>query len=375
MAQIPSAGPRLEAVFPDVVIDKIPKPQDHPLYNYQGFCPGRTVLEQGHVRKTGRRAFDVPCIFERDVAIVVRDGAKLYADIFRPPSSDSSPIPAILPWSPYGKTGTGPQNYDHMGPFRVGIAEDRTSGYEKFEGPDPAEWCQRGYAIANVDARGAGNSDGIIHHWGAQEAEDVYDTIEYLSQQPWCNGAVVMAGNSWLAISQINFAARLKHPALKALAPWESYTDPYRHFIARGGRPHVPKFHQMIGGGFAGPEGVENLTAMLKKRPLYDDYWEMKRIPVENIEGIPLYVLASYSSMLHTYGSFQTFHLAKTDDKWLRVHPYQECKLCPHLPQQVGLIYNFLPRVLCSTVIATSNRPRCSIVFVCILSASAKVIF
>jgi uncharacterized protein len=77
----------------------------------------------------------------------------------------------------------------------------------------------------------------------------------------------------------------------------------------------------MIAGGVAGPEAIENVSGMLKKRPLYDDYWEAKRIPVENIDDIPLYVLASYSSMLHTYGSFQTFRLAKTPTKWLRVHP------------------------------------------------------
>lgn len=141
-----------------------------------------------------------------------------------------------------------------------------------------------------------------------------------LALQSWCNGSVAVAGNSWLAISQINFAA------LKALAPWESYTDLYRHFVARGGRPHIPGFHKMIAGGFAGPEAVENVCAMLEKRPIYDDYWEAKRIPVENIDGVPLYMLAFYSSMLHTYGSFQTFQQAKSVDKWHRGHPYQECR-------------------------------------------------
>uniref|UniRef100_A0A0D2YAJ3 Uncharacterized protein n=1 Tax=Fusarium oxysporum (strain Fo5176) TaxID=660025 RepID=A0A0D2YAJ3_FUSOF len=44
----------------------------------------------------------------------------------------------------------------------------------------------------------------------------------------------------------------------------------------------------MISNGFAGPEGVENVGAMLEKRPLYEDYWEDKRIPVENIDNIPI---------------------------------------------------------------------------------------
>lgn len=321
-----SAGPLIQDQFSDIVFSKITPAPDHPLFNYQGFQPGKTVLAKGHTKAEGYRAFSVDTIFDRDVAITVRDGSRLYTDIFRPVSSDHAAVPAILPWSPYGKTGTGPQNYDFMAPFRAAIPRERTSGYEKFEAPDPAEWAERGYAVINIDARGAGHSEGFTAHWGNQEAHDIWDVISWLAQQPWCNGSVVMAGNSWLAISQINFAARMHHPALKAIAPWECYTDLYRHFVARGGRPHIPGFHQMISGGFAGPEGYENIVAMLPKHPLYDDYWEAKRIPVENIDNIPLYMLASYSSMLHTNGSFQTFREAKTPTKWLRVHPYQECK-------------------------------------------------
>jgi predicted acyl esterase len=324
------SAPKIQDQFSDFIISPILPVTSHPLFNYQGFEPGRKVLPKGHVKSHGCRAFPADVIFERDQAITVRDGMRLYADIFRPANSDTSPVPAILPWSPYGKTGTGAQNYDFMAPHRAGIAKDRTSGYEKFEAPDPAEWCgERGYAIINVDARGAGHSEGFIHYWGMQEAEDIYDVIDWLSKQPWCNGSVAMAGNSWLAIAQINFASRLSHPALKALAPWEALNDPYRQIVARGGRPHLPRFQKMINAGMAGPEGIEDLAPMLLKRPLYDDYWETKRIPVECIDNIPLYLLASYSSMLHSHGSFQTFREARTKTKWLRVHPYQECGFDP----------------------------------------------
>jgi uncharacterized protein len=52
-----------------------------------------------------------------------------------------------------------------MGPFRCGVPLEKTSGYEKFEALDPAEWCARGYAIINIDARGAGDSGGDIVFW------------------------------------------------------------------------------------------------------------------------------------------------------------------------------------------------------------------
>jgi uncharacterized protein len=318
---------KIKSQFPDVIIGKtVPAPESK-TFNYPGFRPGSQVLRAGYVRQPGRRPFGVDTVFDRDVAIVVRDGARLFTDIFRPANSDAKPVPALLAWSPYGKSGTGAQNYDSMAPFRVGIPLARTSGYEKFEAPDPAEWAERGYAVINIDARGAGQSDGIITYFGQQEAEDIYDVIDWLSAQPWCNESVVMAGNSWLALSQINFASRLAHPALKALAPWEGFSDFYRHTFNRGGRPHVRKFHKMITGGMAGPEGSEDVFAMTALRPFFDDYWEEKRIAIERIDNIPLYVLASFSSMLHTYGSFAIFKDSKSTKKWLRVHPYQECKL------------------------------------------------
>lgn len=62
----------------------------------------------------------------------------------------------------------GATTYEGMGPFRCGVPLDRTSGYEKFEAPDPADWTGRGYAIINIDARGAGDSDGDIASWGDQ---------------------------------------------------------------------------------------------------------------------------------------------------------------------------------------------------------------
>ncbi|KAH9817010.1 cocaine esterase [Teratosphaeria destructans] len=315
---------KIPQLFPDAVYVHLQFATAHPHFNYNGFEPGQTVLKKGHVRSPGHRPFPTDVIFERDQGIRLRDGITLYTDVFRPTDSDSTPVPVVIPWSPYGKTGTGPMNLDTMAPLRAGVPKSRTSGYEKWEAPDPAEWCDRGYAILSIDARGAGMSEGDIAMWGLQEAEDIYDVIEHISKQPWCNGSVAMAGNSWLAVSQVNFAARLSHPALKAIAPWEALTDLYRHFVARGGRRHIPKFHELIKGGLAGPAKLEFAPDMLAKRPMYDEYWEAKRIPVENINDIPMYVLASHSSILHTEGSLSTWRDAKTAKKWLRVHPYQE---------------------------------------------------
>lgn len=315
---------QLRAQFPDLVWTKLPSPEDHPKYTYYGFDSTKSVLKKGHTRFPGRLALPTDVIYDRDVAIPLRDEVKIYADIFRPVNTDAGEkVPAIIPWSPYGKTGTGVMQYENMAPFRVGIRENQTSGYEKFEGPDPADWIHRGYAIINVDARSIGSSGGDAVFWGQQEAEDIYDTIDWISKQPWCTGAVGMCGNSWLAISQVNFASRLEHPALKALAPWEGRTDVYRDTLARGGRRHNPSLHQFLMAGFAGPNLVENMPVMLNKRPFFDEYWAEKYIHTENI-NVPLYITGSYSSQLHSRSSFHTFRTAKTTQKWFRVHPFHE---------------------------------------------------
>ncbi|ETS77006.1 hypothetical protein PFICI_10880 [Pestalotiopsis fici W106-1] len=313
----------LKSRFPDLKFAPLVDPNSHPHYLYSPFNPSTQVLKAGHAKDPGRRPFDVDTVFEKDVAVEMRDKVKLYTDVFRATSSDDSngKVPALIQWSPYGKSG-GAQTYDVMGPFRCGVPLDKTSGYEKFEALDPAEWCTRGYAIINIDARGAGDSEGDIVFWGEQEAMDMYDTVEWASKQPWCNGSVAFAGNSWLAIAQINLASRFSHPALKALAPMEAMTDPYRDQMGRGGIPRAP-FMRMISAGLAGKGGIEDAASYLEKNPLFDDYWATKVIHVENID-VPLYLTASFSTGIHSRGSFETFQRAKTPLKWLRVHPYQE---------------------------------------------------
>ncbi|EYE89952.1 alpha/beta-hydrolase [Aspergillus ruber CBS 135680] len=312
------------ARFPDLPYKPLTHPSSHPVFKYNGFHPNKThILPKGHVRESGYQASPVDVIWEQDTSIRMRDDVKLYADIFRPATTNGAEkVPAIIPWSPYGKVGTGSQTYDNMGPWRMGIPFQVLSGYETFEGPNPLEWCGRGYAVVDADARGAGNSEGDMAFWGEQEAIDIYDTITWIAAQPWCNGSIVMMGNSWLAISQINFASRFTHPNLKAIAPWEALTDPYDHSLCRGGVPSA-HFFQMILGGFAGSGRAEDLGSMISKRPLFDEFWESKRIFPERIRNVPMYLTASYSTGLHCEGSFETFQRARTP-KWLRVHNTQE---------------------------------------------------
>ncbi len=63
--------------------------------HYDGFHPGSSVLPAGHLKKEGLRALPCAMVYERDVEIIMRDGTKLYADVFRPVTD--AKVSAILP--------------------------------------------------------------------------------------------------------------------------------------------------------------------------------------------------------------------------------------------------------------------------------------
>ena len=309
---------KLKTRFPDLNFVKPLPVDEHPRYKHYGMKlnPDQLLtLPKGHAKEPGRKKMLVDCFVNRDALIPLRDGLQLYADIYRPASSDDVQVPVVICWSPYGKSSVSLDGLWH----RSGVPKDWTSGYETFEGLDPADWCRRGYAVVNVDARGSQFSEGTFFFWGDQEAEDIYDTIEFLSRQSWCNGSVCKGGNSYLAKVQVSFASRLSHPALKALAPWEGFTDIYRQLFRRGGFAMNNVFAKRYQWGIAGTKEVEDMERMVKTHPLFDDYWAGKYDEVENM-NVPLYLLGSFSNPFHVYGSFDTFRRAGSLRKWMRVH-------------------------------------------------------
>lgn len=72
------------------------------------FEPSTQVLPKGWTKAPGRRPLHEDIVFEKDIAIPMRDGTIIRADAFRPVSAGvDKPIPALLAWSPYGKEGNG----------------------------------------------------------------------------------------------------------------------------------------------------------------------------------------------------------------------------------------------------------------------------
>ncbi|GAA3444605.1 CocE/NonD family hydrolase [Planomonospora venezuelensis] len=146
------------------------------------------------IKKTGPAA--VPQDAEQ-VMIPMRDGVRLAADVYLAGAADPAgarPNAVVLVRLPYDKNGV----YCFM---------PVVSRY----------FLARGYHVVVQDVRGKYRSEGAAE-FGLHEADDGRDTIQWITEQPWCDGDVVMWGDSYYGYTTIA-AAIGGHPALKAIAP------------------------------------------------------------------------------------------------------------------------------------------------------------
>jgi hypothetical protein len=96
-------------------------------------------------------------MLERNAASRMRDGAVLYADVYRPKADGSFPI--ILMRLPYNKTWAVAGDYAH-----------------------PSWYARHGYVVVVQDCRGRWTSEG---EWNPffNEGRDGYDTVEWADAQ------------------------------------------------------------------------------------------------------------------------------------------------------------------------------------------------
>ena len=249
----------------------------------------------------------------QDQPIKMRDGVTIYADIYMPSSALKDPVPLIISWSFFGKQPW----HQPVQIFRpMGVPTGAVSNVCKFESSDPMYWWYQGYAVANVDPRGIGNSEGDFQQFGTQDGRDGYDFIEWAAKQRWCTGKIAMFGNSGVAMSQWRVAAECP-PHLTCIAPWEATGDQYRESIMEGG---IPGF---FGGSIViaaqGKGYIDNTVAMSKKEPyVTSPYWQDKIPKYENI-NIPVYATCNWNHF-HLRGAWEGFNKIKSRKKWMRCH-------------------------------------------------------
>lgn len=261
-------------------------------------------------------------IFEKDVAITVRDGTVLYANVFRPP--DDGPYPVVVSFDPYGKdTIHVAALMPAGGPYTLG--QYNASLYAAWEAPDPGFWVPNGYAVVKAAARGTSGSKGLISPLSQLETEDFYDVIEWSGTQPWSSGNVVTNGVSYLAMTQWR-VGQLNPPHLKAMIPWEGVSDLYREWAFHGGIPETsfcPFLDYLLKKTWPDSE-VDELDAGKREHPFLDDYWRARHGDLSDIK-VPLLVCASWSTQgLHNRGTIEGFRQASSEHKWLEVHGRKE---------------------------------------------------
>ena len=149
---------------------------------------------------------------ECDVTVNARDGVELATDVYRPARRGGAvqgPWPVLLQRTPYNKAE----------------AEEGTG--------DASFFARHGYVAVVQDCRGCFRSGGDVDFL-VPEAEDGADTVEWIAQQPWCNGRVGTWGTSWSGWTQTALAA-LGPEALVTMIPNMSGSNAHESSVRQGG--------------------------------------------------------------------------------------------------------------------------------------------
>lgn len=174
------------------------------------------------------------------VRMPMRDGVKLATDVYRDDAVSNAPV--ILMRTPY----------------------DRTNQKANAE-----RYAAAGYVVVIQDCRGTRGSEGVLAPYN-NEGQDGYDTIEWITRQPWCSGRVGMMGGSYVGAVQWQAAAE-NPPGLAAIAPQATWSSFYRNLYL-GGAVRLSLISGWLAGNTAKPEGVTpaDMNEALLRLPLSD---------------------------------------------------------------------------------------------------------
>lgn len=172
--------------------------------------------------------------------VPMRDGTELATDIYR--DHGGKPAPVVLMRTPYDRT------------------KQKATG---------ERWVKAGYVFVAQDCRGTRASEGVLAPYN-NEGQDGYDTIEWLTRQPWCNGRVGMVGGSYVGAVQWQAAAE-NPPGLVVIAPQATWSSFYRNLYL-GGAVRLALISNWIAGNTPKPENVKpaDMNDALMRLPLSD---------------------------------------------------------------------------------------------------------
>jgi uncharacterized protein len=315
-------------------------------------------------------------LLDKDVAVPMRDGAALRANVFRPRADGRYPV--LMTLGPYGKdvhlSQFMPEAWEALKRRHPEILEASSCKYLVFETPDPEVWVPHGYVVVKIDSRGAGKSPGRLDVNSPAEFRDFHDAIEWAALQPWSSGKVGLLGISYYAAGQWMIAAR-RPPHLAAILPWQGTYDFYRDRTRQGGilgsgflrrwwnrsvlrnqhgNPDTPLTDIDTGERNTGPASLptEELAANrvdyianLLARPLNGPWYEERSARLDRIR-IPALVVANWGGLgLHLRGTILGYLGIGSSEKWLKIQSGSYF-LTFLLPESVALQRKFFDRYL-----------------------------
>jgi uncharacterized protein len=151
-----------------------------------------------------RAAEQYPVTYERNVAVKMRDGVTLRADIYRPTADGKFPV--LLQRTPYNKdNGVG---------FGLKAAA-------------------HGFVVIFEDVRGRYASEGQWYTF-KNEPNDGYDSVEWAAGLPYSDGKVGMFGGSYVGATQM-LAAIAHPPHLAGICPIVTASNYHSNWVYQGG--------------------------------------------------------------------------------------------------------------------------------------------
>lgn len=237
---------------------------------------------------------DYDVVLLQNVMVKTRDGIGLATDIYRPARQGipvEHPLPVLLERTPYNKG-------------------------DAFRFQSKAEYfTRRGYVVVIQDCRGRFQSEGDFYFL-TREAEDGYDTVEWIAQQPWCNGKIGTFGTSYAGWTQ-SALATCNPPHLSAMVVNQAGANAHTSSVRHNGAFEIRFLCWAFWGGAVGKEalanpaiakalGQVNMREWLTRLPLkkgcsplsliptyeqwafdiiqhgeYDDYWKQRGLNIE----------------------------------------------------------------------------------------------
>ena len=218
--------------------------------------------------------------FERDTVVVMRDGIKLYADVFRPDAAGKYPV--LLQRTPYDK------NYG----TEFGLKA-----------------AAQGYVVIIQDVRGRYASEGEWYPF-KNEMNDGYDTVEWAAALPYSTGKVGMFSGSYDGATQM--LAAIGHPPhLAGIFPYVTGSNYHDNWIYQGGA-----FEQWFGESWSSKLARETFNRANQKRvdPL-------SGAPTLPLVDYPIFGLQQLPSQATTTKTFAPYFLdwldhPSYDDYW-----------------------------------------------------------